>query len=1171
MSEESYIFSSAPAEADIDDYSSNYINGIKKTEESNARIFIDQLTGSPSAAPSDSLDDLMAGSYQSGADSRADYDPLGSARQKAYGGTPEQATRSMASTVIRNAADIPLSVGHGANQALIEAGETINELGDWLEEKIPLGGIAVEWPDGDILPSLSYYKGERPQDSPPALEQIPNIFQEPDTPTGDVTSKIAQFLTGFAVGGQALKGVKATSKIGQFAKASAQGAVSDFAFFDAQEERLSNLIQEVPELQNPVNEFLAASPDDSRAMGRLKNTIEGLGLGAAAEGVMRAIGASLKAVKSFRAERAARVAEQESGNLRAAIADEASPPLEILGRVDSPLIEEASVNASAKALPEGGMDAVDETALTVKSLIGSKAGRTPDDHFYINFARIDTPDDVKEAMQFMADRYRDDLNAARRGEKMSFKQIELNSEQEDAWKILSERRVGQPLNAEQSLAARNLWVSSGEKLTEAARLVAQAPTTENQFAFMKMINVHNTIQKEVIAARTETARALASWRITSSAPKELQLLQMDEILGSVRGGSKTVQELATDVAKLSDAGLVRELETFIEKSPMAIARESVQEYWVMSLLSGPKTHIVNMMSNTMVGLQQVYERAVAARIGKALGDETGVQVGEGMALLNGQIGSIKDAFRLAGKAFKENHGGGYSGKIDLPPTPAISSENWGLARDTAFGKTVDVIGQVVRMPGRALMAEDEFFKTIGYRSELHAQAYREATREAAAGRITHDRIGVRIAEILENPPDNLKIAAVDHAAYSTFTNAPGRFAQGWLRLSRDVPALRFLTPFIKTPANIFNYTVAQRSPFAPLFRSFREDIAAGGARQQLALARVSTSTAIMLAAADLAFSGNITGAGPPSQAERQTMMRGGWLPYSVKIGDQRFSYSRTDPLGMTFGVAADLAEIVNHIDHEDREVDADEAAAYFAASIAGNIMSKSYMSGLSDMMEAMANPKTAAEGYVSRFAGGFVPTLSAEAAKFNDPYMLEINSMIDAMKARIPGLSKDLPARRDLWGRAISYRSGMGSFYDAISPIASRRENPEPIDREMLRLEAYVAAPSKRVSFDGVTVDLTRFGEAYSRYAQLAGNEVKHPAWGRGCMDYLNEMVEGKGALSGVYKMYSDGPEGGKADFIRATINEYRRYARAQLLHEYPKLRFYIEEKRAERPGRFNF
>ena len=1129
----------APA-LDNDDYTAAYAQHVQDDESRDALAWMQKMTDPDSGAEAAGRETMMPSVPAEDARELPDA-------SLAWGAPSEG--RGMFSNVLRNISDIPLSVGHGAVNAANEAVELVYELADHLRQATPEWmdyGVHFDFRDGEggynLLPEVSIYRGK------PEVPQIPQPFDDPDTPTGEVTSKIAQFLTGFVSGGRVLKGAKAATTSGRIAKAAAQGGIADFAFFDGQEERLSNLVQEIPALRNPISEYLAASGDDGRIEGRFKNALEGLGVGVATDGLFTAV----KALKAARnAKKTMPGAEERAG--REIVQKAPASAFEVLGNPGGPLVgsgkAESAWSPARRSATEWGGEAAQEKV-------------------YINFARIDSPEDVRVAMQKAADLYKPEIDAARRGRR-TFEEIKLSAEQEDAWKILAGRRNAEPLNAEQSLAARNLWASSGEKLSETARLASAAPTEENLFAFRKMLEVHRAIQSEVVAARTETARALASWRIPSG-PQELMRRQIDDVLEGT-GGMEASRELAERVAKLSDAGMVEELEAFVTKTPARIARESIQEAWVMALLSGPKTHLVNMMSNTTVALQQVFERGVAGTIGRITGDTTGVQVGEALSMLNGMIGGAKDGLRLAGKALRMNEAGGWAGKVDLPHDPAISAENWRLAKDSAMGKAVDVLGAAVRVPGRALMAEDEFFKSVGYRMELHAQAYRQASREATAGKIGKDEIRSRMVDILDNPPDNIRIAAIDHATYSTFTNAPGEFAKGYMKFCQKFPALRFVTPFIKTPANIFNYAIAERSPFAPLFRSFREDLAAGGARQQLALARVSTGTTLMLAAADLAFNGQITGGGPPNMARKETLKRTGWQPYSIKVGDRYFSFSRMDPLGMTFGIAADLAEISMHTDQEDREVNADEAAVYFAAAIAGNTMSKSYMRGLSDAVEALANPKQRAEGWSQRFAGSFVPAGVAEVTRFNDPYMLEVNSMLDAMKARIPGLSAELPARRDLWGRAISYRSGLNAFYDAVSPIASRRENPEPIDREMLRLETYVPAPKRRESFDGVPVDLTNFGDAYSRFAQLAGNGIKHPAWGKGCMDFLNDVVNGRNPMAESYKLRSDGPEGGKAQFIRATVYQYRDMARKQLLEEYPDLQRYVEQKKLTQPGKWNF
>jgi hypothetical protein len=57
-----------------------------------------------------------------------------------------------------------------------------------------------------------------------------------------------------------------------------------FIAFDAQEERLSNLINTFPALRNPVTDFLEADGDDGEIEGRFKNSLEGLGITGLATG-----------------------------------------------------------------------------------------------------------------------------------------------------------------------------------------------------------------------------------------------------------------------------------------------------------------------------------------------------------------------------------------------------------------------------------------------------------------------------------------------------------------------------------------------------------------------------------------------------------------------------------------------------------------------------------------------------------------------------------------------------------------------------------------------------------------------------------------------------------------------------------------------------------------------
>jgi len=120
---------------------------------------------------------------------------------------------------------------------------------------------------------------------------------------GTLGEGVTQFLTGFIPAAGVASRVGALTKVGKAGKKAlnlkgyaAAGAVADFGVFQAQEERLSNLVQAFPSLANPVTEYLAADEDDGEIEGRFKNTIEGLALGGMADSLF----AGVKAIKRKR-------------------------------------------------------------------------------------------------------------------------------------------------------------------------------------------------------------------------------------------------------------------------------------------------------------------------------------------------------------------------------------------------------------------------------------------------------------------------------------------------------------------------------------------------------------------------------------------------------------------------------------------------------------------------------------------------------------------------------------------------------------------------------------------------------------------------------------------------------------------------------------------------------
>lgn len=1103
--------------------------------------------------------------------------PAEAAPAKAEG--EESTTAKVVKDVAKGATEVPRAIAHGAVDAFNEVADLAGSFGQWVEDKVGLGGFSVG-ADGVSLLSADELAAKRAAGEGLADQRLPNV-DAPESVTGGVVEGVAQFITGFGAAGKAMKGVKAATTAGKVGKAAAQGAATDFAVFDPHEARLSNLVEEYPALSNPVTSYLAADENDGEAEGRFKNAVEGLIPGVAVDGMVQGL-------RVLRKAREAKIAATKLPEV-----ETATPDFGLLGdtQADELMVpKKAPVDPADAKLKAGAK----KTKGTKPEDVAGKpaAAEAPEDaEVMINWARINTEDDVKTVMQTVADMHVQDITSAQRGVR-SWKTTRLSAQQKNAWDILSKRRNGEPLNAEQTYAARELWATSGTKLKDIAEAAATAPNETNLVMFRKMLATHYAIQREVLAARTETARALNAWAIPAGEGK-VAAKQLADMLEQ-NGGLEVSQDLARRVAALANAGMFHELDKVIEKGVWAKTKDAVAQAWVNGLLTNPATHVVNAMSNWSVAALTVGERAAASRLSRLMGAENGVEVGEAVYLMFGMTQGIRDALRISAKGLKvaaasgkalvagdaagakqmltdnaQEFGSVYRSaatgkagfgmeKLDGKTAGgSFSAETWNIASDTWLGRGLDVLDTATSAPGRALTVSDEFFKTMGYRMELNARALRQATQEVRDGALPKEGLKKRITEILDNPPEDIKLAAIDAASYQTFTNAPAEVLKKLADGIQQVPILgRMLLPFKNTPINVTTFAF-ERTPLAPLVASWRADIAAGGARADLAMARTAGGTMVMLGAMDLAMSGVITGGGPTEPGKKQQFNRTGRQKYSVKVDDTWYSYSRADPVGMTIGLAADIVELAQNADLSQEDTAKIIQAA--TLSIAKNITSKTYMEGVSNFFDAVSDPDRYGATWFQQLAGSVVPSGVAAVARMEDPYMRTAAGMVDAMKRRVPGLSEGLPQYRDLWGRPVDYRSGEGAMYDLFSPVYIKRENPEPIDTELGRLEYYPAMPQKTFSFSGVKIDLREQPEAFSRYVELAGNEVKDPAFGMGAKDYLNAIVTGKHPLSPVYEMMDDEK---KESFIEGKLADYRKSARQQLMQEFPALQAQYDQKR---------
>lgn len=506
-------------------------------------------------------------------------------------------------------------------------------------------------------------------------------------------------------------------------------------------------------------------------------------------------------------------------------------------------------------------------------------------------------------------------------------------------------------------------------------------------------------------------------------------------------------------------------------------------------------------------------------------------------------------------------------------SPIVLGKRGALGRMTdMLSLMIDGAGGVLRTPTRFLGAEDQLWKTIAYRGEIRARAYREGVQSGLSGNQLEQYIDQAINQMTALPAD---IAAGEAFARHVTMNEAlmSQFGQGLQKAGASKLGYLF-APFVRVTTNILDFST-QRIAF-PLRPAWWKDLTGQDpVKRDLAMAKASTGAMVWMTAmatastmydADEDAPVVVTGAGPTDPAKKRLWLKRGYKEYSVRIGGKDgtwYSYSRLDPAGQVIGIAADVVNIIDQLG----EVESDELAAALVMGIGNNLVNKNYMSSIAESMEVFTSydPAQWQKWVRSRAASYQVPNIVAQYVADQDPYLRRVTSIGEELaKRRSADGRRQLPLTRDLEGKPIQQEWLFGSRF---SGFAVSDHKPDPVADELWRLEMHFTSPPKTLR--GVELD----GWQWSRYQQLAGYALKMPA---GTVYTGPMVIEGRKAsrlrldLGGMgmwealgkliktpeYKMATDGadPPGQRVQMITQIRDLYRKAAQDRVLAEYPEL-----------------
>lgn len=924
-------------------------------------------------------------------------------------------------------------------------------------------------------------------------------------------------LSGFATAMMFLRGMGATTF--------GAGVGAD-AFFLENEQNLSNMFNEfVPEdspFRNPITDYLAAKTDDSEFTKAMKIAAEGTGITLP----ISMLAGVTKLVKRWRDAKQAR--------------------------------RKPSSGDPVSAGPESGM----RTRVSFDDQDFDLSGMK------LPFETINNEKIIKKIsaeLEAIAKRNTDAAGDLRTGKKGREIEFQAGVEKEARKKFFA--------NPEGE-TKRLLELDPGKELNRVEQL---------EFGLVQ----HASLQRvdDLVRAGDETSATLAmeQFRFHIDVIEE-QFERFSETAGRELGIRKRL--------KKGDLGEGRKLQSVAERvklkvdpniDPMTFARkwqETAPEEWVketrrlggwdmifegwINSLFGMKTHVVNTLGNIANISLQVGERGVAGQIRKmkrAFGASgSGVEEGEAMDMLYGMLTSQGDNLAVLAKnlgrigTFKEIPASQFQ-KLEQANVRAITGANAGLKEGSGMYKAVDIVGHIMTSQGKLLLTVDEYFKMNAYMAAIRAQARRVAMSEGKED----EQLARRIAQLIKEPSPAIKANAQNFADYATFTKELGVPGKKMHEFIANTPLGRYVVPFHNVLVNIAKFT-GERTPMALFSKKVRADIMAGGARADLAQARIATGTAASMAFLTMALGDGLTGGGPQNKKMREALKRKGWQPYSVvvtgKDGKTRYvSYQRAEPVAFFAGLMADYVEIADQISEGERI----GFAKGFVLTLSQHFLSQTFAQSVGDLLNGWRRGDSR---FFENLGSSFIPfggvfrdiektvDPTLRDTKTVDPNFLRLtfreqfgkeqgDAMADSaevlyrtlqkIKANLPGYSDELSPRRNMWGDVVAYERGVG--WDPMSPFFIQTEKDSPVDDWILELKIPVGLPEPMIASGdpGNPVRLTH--EQHNNYIVLAGI----PAF-----KHLDAKVR--------TKEFINKPDGYKSKYIEGIIRMERVRAAKRLL-----------------------
>ena len=699
----------------------------------------------------------------------------------------------------------------------------------------------------------------------------------------------------------------------------------------------------------------------------------------------------------------------------------------------------------------------------------------------------------------------------------------LQTNPKKLYKTLLDLSPGDTLNAEYLLAAREVLGAGMAQLDDLAQKAATG-SPDDLLKFRQHFALMGEFQKTLIGVKTETARALSSFRIKTEKTSGFQKVDIEDLNRSnlllELGGEENIRGVAQlYISKAMDGkakfDVVKKVGTITKFS------DATAEVFINVILSNPVTHIRNTAGNWLSMSINNFERKMASRFygGKEKG---GVAAYEDVAKIYGKQQASTEMLAALSKVWNEEGTLKFAQKFDerIPSNFGQTSKVEIRANrfdafdieNSAGASATHMLGRILtldRVPTRFLTVMDNYFKNMEYRSELYSLAYRETIEAVNSGIVKQVDAADYLADLVVNPTKSFTQKAYDAAHYVTYqTKLNNRHDKlGSIhhiqKLKNNSGPMSFLTnyylPFIQTPTNILGF-VSERTPgLAQVLTRYNADIAEGGAKAQMAKTRLALGSMFYMATMPLGYFG-VTGGSDidiPNnmRGSKSIMMKAiGYQPNSIRFPDPRkegkyvqVNTTGLDPFNMMLSTSANTGKILGMVmDNHDQAQDILSHLLAYTLSVGEQMSDSTYLAGISKGINDYQTFKAvgAVEGayrWGSKFTASFVPGVVKQVGKtFNDDFNKLNTEFNEYMLKNVK--ENNLEYDYSILGDRIEKFGHLSSF------------EMTPVKKELLNVLPTFTSIDKKISYNfgpGMNVSIPLTSEELRFYKKNSGQLFK--------------------------------------------------------------------------------